>query len=109
MERLEALKRASVVISKLDGLLAGLSDHPLVVGDDGLGLFRALRLAMPDGKPVPFPVLINILNEIRQAGAVVQPGPSCVQLVPALVYEQEDIDQLASSVRQGLDRALEKL
>ena len=46
---------------------------------------------------------------LREAGAVVQPGPSCAQLVPALVYEQEDIDQLAMSLRQGLDRALEKL
>ncbi|GIH07605.1 aspartate aminotransferase family protein [Rhizocola hellebori] len=110
MERLEALKRAGVVISQLDGLLAGLADHPLVAGDDGLGLFRAVRLGLPDGGgPLPFPALITVLNEIREAGAVVQPGPSCAQLVPALVYEQEDIDQLAMSLRQGLDRALEKL
>ncbi|HCU48538.1 MAG TPA: aspartate aminotransferase family protein, partial [Micromonosporaceae bacterium] len=110
MDRLDAIKRAGIVTSKLDAVLAELSDHPLVVGDDGIGLFRAVRLELPNGGgALPFPALITVLNEIREAGAVVQPGPSCAQLVPALVYEQEDIDELAGALRQGLDRALEKL
>lgn len=110
MDRMDAIKRAGVVTAQLDSLLAELSNHPLVLGDDGLGLFRALRLGLPDGGgALPFPVTIGVLNDIRESGAVVQPGPSCVQLVPALVYEQADMDELAHAVRQGLDRALEKL
>lgn len=107
-ERLDALKRAGIVASQLDTVLADLADHPLVVGDGGLGCFRALRLGGADG-PLPFPALLTVLNSIREAGAVVQPGPSCAQLVPTLVYESEDIEQLAAALRQGLDKAAEIL
>jgi adenosylmethionine-8-amino-7-oxononanoate aminotransferase len=108
MERLEALKRAESVSARLDILLSGLADHPLVAGDRGVGCFRALRLGL-DGQELPFPAVIRVASEVRMAGALVQPGPSCVQLIPAFVYEQEDADRLAAAVRAGLDRAAEAL
>lgn len=108
MERLEALKRSEAVGTHLDGLLAGLADHPLVVGDGGVGCFRALKLGV-NGAPIPFPAVIKVVSEVRLAGALLQPGPSCVQLIPAFVNEQEDIDRLGAAIRTGLDRAAEAL
>jgi hypothetical protein len=108
MERLDALDRATTVSGWLDGLLADLADHPLVDGNDGVGCFRALRLSL-DGSEATPAVTQRVADEVRRAGALVSVGPGCVQLAPPLVYEREDVEQLAQALRVGLDRAAEAL
>ncbi|MED7952556.1 daptide-type RiPP biosynthesis aminotransferase [Kitasatospora sp. NPDC058201] len=108
MARLDAVGRAGRVSAKLDGLLAELTAHPLVADDNGLGCFRALRLSA-DGADLSESVLGRVVDEIRQAGALVSAGPSRIQLAPALVYRDEDVESLAAALRTGLDRAAEWL
>ncbi len=108
MQRLDMLDRGAVVASKLDALIADLAAHPLVAGGGGVGCFRALRLAT-DGVELTDAAVVTVMDAIRDAGAIVSPGPSCVQIAPALVYADEDIEALSRAVRTGLDRAAESL
>ncbi|MFB0619121.1 daptide-type RiPP biosynthesis aminotransferase [Streptomyces sp. AGS-58] len=108
MERLRALDAAAEVGRRLDALFVRLADHPLVAGSDGAGCFRALRLAQ-HGTPLGDDAVTAVLEEIREAGALLSPGPSCVQLAPALVYDDEDMAQLEKALVLGLDRAAERL
>jgi adenosylmethionine-8-amino-7-oxononanoate aminotransferase len=108
MERLEAIKRAREVTGWLDRLLGDLLDHPLVAGHRGLGCFRALRLAI-DGAELSPEAVRHVVIEVRRAGANIQGGPGCVQVVPALVYTQSDVEELAWALRTGLDRVAEAL
>lgn len=108
MTRLRALDAAARVSGWLDGLFGRLAGHPLVAGDHGAGCFRALRLAQ-DGTPLTGDEVAVVLEEIRAAGALVSAGPGCVQLAPALVYDDEDRARLEKSLTAGLDRAAEKL
>lgn len=103
--RLRAADRAQALSEALATRLADLADrHPLVVGHTGAGCFRAARLAWPDGTPFFPHDVMRAVDVIRSAGAIVHPGPGCVQLIPALTYEDEDVDTLFDRVRLGLDR-----
>ncbi|MFC7387124.1 daptide-type RiPP biosynthesis aminotransferase [Sphaerisporangium rhizosphaerae] len=108
MERLRALERAAAVTHWLDDLLAELAGHVLVTEGDGVGCFRALRLAV-DGEELAAEAVALVAAEIRAAGALVSMGPGCVQLAPALVYERDDVERLSRSLHVGLDRAAEAL
>ncbi|MCG6495367.1 daptide-type RiPP biosynthesis aminotransferase [Kitasatospora sp. A2-31] len=108
MERLQALEQAAAVTAALDGLLAELAAHPLVAGDNGLGCFRALRLGV-NGDDLPEQAVRQVVEEVREAGALVSAGPSRLQLAPALVYQAADVELLAAALRSGLDRAAEWL
>lgn len=108
MGRLDAIAGANRVAAGLDRILDGLTDHPLVAGHGGLGCFRSLRLAAGGAELSDADVAV-VLAEVRAAGATAQVGPSCLQLVPALVYGEEDLAELGRAVRTGLDRAAEVL
>jgi adenosylmethionine-8-amino-7-oxononanoate aminotransferase len=108
MDRLHAVERARELTGRLDQLLADLVSHSLVTGYGGLGCFRALRLGL-DGKELPPDGVDTVVGEVRRAGATVQAGPGCVQLVPALVYTPADVEELAGALRTGLDRAAQTL
>ncbi|WP_349879211.1 daptide-type RiPP biosynthesis aminotransferase [Micromonospora sp. HUAS YX12] len=108
MDRLGALERGADTARHLDLLIADIVGHPLVTGDDGRGCFRALRLGR-DGEALSDAEVALVGDEIRDAGALVSLGPSCVQLAPALVYRDEDAARLGAAVRAGLDRAADRL
>ena len=48
------------------------------------------------------PALMRVIEAVRQSGAIVHPGPGCIQLVPALIYSRAGFDELMACVRQGL-------
>jgi adenosylmethionine-8-amino-7-oxononanoate aminotransferase len=108
MDRLDALDRAATVTGRLDRLLAELMDHELVSATGGAGCFRALRLSNA-GEDLPDDDVVRVAEEVRRAGALVTVGPSCVQLAPALVYEEEHVADLSGALRTGLDRAAETI
>jgi len=108
MSRLDAVARARELDGRLSQLLAGLAGHPLVTGSGGVGCFRALRLGLA-GAELGDEEVARVAGEIRRAGATVQAGPGCVQIVPALVYTQDDTEELAAALHTGLDRAAEAL
>ncbi|GGQ86094.1 aspartate aminotransferase family protein [Streptomyces althioticus] len=108
MERLDAPRRARETGKLLEDALAALGGHPLVTGHGGVGCFQALRLGT-DGQRLPQFHVIQTVGALREAGLTVQPGPGCVQLIPTLVYERSDVEELASLLRTGLDLAAERL
>lgn len=96
MDRLQACSRAVDNSARLDALLDRLSAHPLVTAHRGAGCFRALQLS---GQPQ------DVMAAARRAGLVLQPGPDCVQLVPALTYTSEDFEELEARLVTALDEA----
>lgn len=107
MEELDAVRRGQWVADRLTGLLTRISRHPLVAGHRGAGCFRAIRLEH-ERKPMDGKEVTSVVNAIRQAGALVQPGPDGIQLVPALVYGEAALERLEEAVRHGLDTFLER-
>ena len=105
MHRLDAVASARRLSSQLDSAIANLvAEHPLVAGSDGVGCFRYLQLVTPDGRQIPSQEIGAVIDAVRAEGAVVHPGPHGVQLIPALVYTDEDVQTLFRSVAAGLVR-----
>lgn len=103
MRRLDVVTRAAALGRRLAAGLADLvADHPAAVGTGGRGCFRILRLAWPDGETFGPQDVAAAIETIRRAGAVVHPGPGGIQLVPPLVYTDDDLDELLDAVRRGL-------
>ncbi|MBO9625491.1 MAG: aspartate aminotransferase family protein [Microbacterium sp.] len=100
--RLDALGLARRLACALERTLARISEHPAVVATRGIGCFRAVELAR-DGSPLDSAEVTAVVAAIRRAGAIVQPGPSSIQLVPAYVFEDEHLAELESAVLHGLD------
>ncbi|MBW1596582.1 daptide-type RiPP biosynthesis aminotransferase [Streptomyces sp. JJ38] len=104
MDRLDAVGRSRALSRKLDGKLAELvREHPRVLGTEGRGCFRALKLAGRDGGPLPGSEVAAVVAAVRDAGAVTHPGPGGVQLIPALTYTDAELTELLDRVRAGLD------
>lgn len=88
----------------LDKLVA---DTDLSLQLSGVGCFRGVTVR-PDGvRALTGPEVTALVAHVRAAGAVVQPGLGGVQLVPALVYQSEDIEELFACLHAGI-RKLEQ-
>jgi adenosylmethionine-8-amino-7-oxononanoate aminotransferase len=101
MQRLNAVELGLANSLRLDGALERLAQHPLVTGHRGAGCFRALEL-------VPG-VAQQVVESARRRGLIVQPGPDCVQLVPALTYGADEFDELEVLLLASLDVAGERV
>jgi adenosylmethionine-8-amino-7-oxononanoate aminotransferase len=101
LDRLDALGSARKLSERLDATLADA--HPLVARVAGLGCFRSLRVSTPDGAALPQAEVPGLVHHIRNAGAIVHPGPAGIQLVPALTYGEPELAELLDCVRRGLD------
>jgi len=101
-ERMDALSLACELGNALGTTIARISAHPLAVGTQGSGCFRSIQLAH-EGRPLDGAQVSSVVASVRRAGAIVQPGPSCVQLIPAFVYGAEDLRELETAVLHGLD------
>jgi hypothetical protein len=75
---------------------------PFVSATTGKGCLRSLRLSSGDGTPLEQTKIPAVIESIRDAGATVHPGPSCIQLLPALIYSDTDLEELLNSVKVGL-------
>lgn len=95
MRELDAVAAAVRNSVKLDALLDRVSAHSLVQGHRGIGCFRAI--ALQPG------VSAQVTEAARRAGVIVQPGPDCVQLVPALTYGDDELAELESALLTALD------
>jgi adenosylmethionine-8-amino-7-oxononanoate aminotransferase len=108
MERLDALRNGAAVAAHLDGILADLRQIPIVTSGGGAGCFRAVRL-LHKGQPLPDAMVAGVVERVRQAGVVVSAGPSCLQLAPALVYSDEDAEELGTALRKVLSQVTDDL
>ncbi|MFI6095674.1 daptide-type RiPP biosynthesis aminotransferase [Lentzea sp. NPDC051213] len=95
MRSLDALASAARNSVLLDGLLERISAHPLVRGHRGTGCFRAITLEPG--------VSADVVVAARRAGVIVQPGPDCVQLVPALTFGAGEFAELETALLAALD------
>ncbi|MEV4975012.1 daptide-type RiPP biosynthesis aminotransferase [Streptomyces scopuliridis] len=103
MRRLDTPALSEKVGQRLGGELAALAaEHPMITSVTGTGCMWALHLAAPDGTPMAQSEVSEIIRAIREAGAIVHPGPNCFQLIPALVYTDTEIDELLAIIRTGL-------
>ncbi|MFE9631881.1 daptide-type RiPP biosynthesis aminotransferase [Streptomyces sp. NPDC006463] len=103
---LDALGAAARTGHRLDGILSDLAERiPAVGGTSGAGCFRALHLRDADGAPFDGEAVQAAIGGIRGHGALVYPGPGCVQLVPMLTSSEQDLDDLAYALSRGLAEA----
>jgi len=103
LSRLDAVAASARLSNRLDRALDDLTDQlPIVRGSSGRGCLRAILLGDLDGRPLDPAQVPEVVAAIRRAGALVHPGPSCVQLLPALIYSDDDFDELLGRVRAGL-------
>jgi len=88
---------------RLDEELACLaSTSPAIQFTTGKGCLRSIGLAA-QGRSLTAAEVDSVVDAIRRAGALVHAGPSCVQILPALVYSTDDLRCLVSAIRTGLD------
>ncbi|RJF43799.1 aspartate aminotransferase family protein [Actinomyces sp. 2119] len=89
----DVLAQGRRVHAQLDGRLQALVERAPGTTCTGSGCFRAVHLPDASGAEVA-----RIIERCRLSGAIVQPGPSSLQLVPALVYEPCELDLLMDRV-----------
>jgi adenosylmethionine-8-amino-7-oxononanoate aminotransferase len=105
MERLDHNTLTQRVSEGLDELITKLQGVPRVGESSGRGCMRGILLRTKSGSsPSPNGVLA-VVRRIHQAGAIVQPGPGRIQLLPALTYTQENFEELHAAMVDGLARA----
>jgi adenosylmethionine-8-amino-7-oxononanoate aminotransferase len=103
---LDALRRGARVAERLDARLRELAAAaPAVHAVHGAGCFRALALRDADGQPLDARRIEALVAACRANGAIVHPGPSAVQLVPALTYDDEALERLLDRVASVLVEA----
>lgn len=110
IERLDAVALSTKVSARLDAELSRMtSQSPLIRTTSGAGCLRAVILCGPDGAPLDQAQVPRVISKIRDAGALVHPGPSCVQLLPALIYSDPDLEELLARVATGLTAYAEEV
>ncbi|CAL9549298.1 Acetylornithine_succinyldiaminopimelate aminotransferase [Streptomyces sp. enrichment culture] len=103
MRRLDALASARRLSALLDKALEDLvTTEPLVSATTGIGCFRSIRLRTPAGDPLPQQEVPKVVAAIRRAGAVVHPSVNGVQILPALIYTDDELAELLDCVRLGV-------
>lgn len=101
-DHLGALERGVARAEQLDaGLVALQSDLPVETLLTGKGMFRTMQL-LPAGRLLEQHLVPALVASIRNAGTVVHNGLGGAQLVPALTYRPNEIDELLDSLKQGL-------
>ncbi|MBM7771688.1 adenosylmethionine-8-amino-7-oxononanoate aminotransferase [Actinokineospora baliensis] len=105
MRRLDAAALNAGLSARLDTELAHLiADTSEVVATSGRGCLRAAMVRGPGNSELDDDEVAALVAAIRAEGAIVHPGPSCFQLLPALVYTDEDVAELFASIRAGIKR-----
>ncbi|MHC6222373.1 daptide-type RiPP biosynthesis aminotransferase [Arthrobacter sp. MMS24-S77] len=105
MKRLDHGSLTAAVSAGLDELIARLQGIPGVGTATGRGCMRAIKLETADGLPLAPGAVLAVVRRIHQAGAIVQPGPGRIQLLPALVFTKENFEELHAAIAAGLSAA----
>lgn len=76
--------------------------HESVAELTGRGCMRGIHLRAERGQPFWDGHVTRLVDTIRRHGALVHPGPSAVQLFPALTYSEAEVGELLAAVDAGL-------
>ena len=101
-DRMDALRLSQKLGAALDGTIARIVAHPHVIGTGGIGCFRSVVLAR-DGRLFDGGEIAGVVAAVRKAGAIVQPGPGCIQVIPAYLYGRAELDELETAILHGID------
>ncbi|SPT54431.1 Putrescine aminotransferase [Actinomyces bovis] len=93
----DVLGQAAAVAYQLDERLHEITSVVPGTGLTGTGCFRSLTLPGMNAAGVR-----HLVERCLYGGAVVHPGPNCIQLAPALVYGREDLDRLMDRVHHAV-------
>lgn len=118
-EQIRADERFAVVSARLDRIRERLRGDPRIQSVHGRGAFRALRISgstlMPTTSTTSAqaeratPQEINRLVElVRERGVIVHPGPASLQLIPAAVIDDLDLDRTVEAILGALDEWCER-
>ncbi|WP_347108491.1 daptide-type RiPP biosynthesis aminotransferase [Paenarthrobacter sp. S56] len=105
MKRLNHQDLTLKVSTGLDGLIEDLANVKGIGESTGRGCMRGLKLHGGNGLPLPANATFAAVKRIHQAGAIVQPGPGRIQLLPALTYTEDNFQELRDAITQGLKAA----
>jgi adenosylmethionine-8-amino-7-oxononanoate aminotransferase len=93
------------VAARLDARLRALqAEAGPLLELDGRGCFRGLTVRDADGTEIGPAATMALVRSAREAGAIAHPGPGGLQLIPALVYTDDEVDELVGAVSSALDR-----
>ena len=106
MKRLDHLTLNKQVAEGLSKLMEELQRIPGVGNSTGRGCMRGLKLHSRNGMPLSSEGVLDVVRSIHQAGAIVQPGPGRIQLLPALTYTEENFEELQAAMEAGLLTAI---
>jgi beta-alanine--pyruvate transaminase len=106
MNRLDHRTLIKQVAEGLNKLMEDLQRIPGVGNATGRGCMRGLKLHSRNGMPLSPEGVLAVVRNIHQAGAMVQPGPGRIQLLPALIYTEENFDELQAAMEAGLVEAI---
>ncbi|YCK82671.1 aminotransferase class III-fold pyridoxal phosphate-dependent enzyme [Arthrobacter sp. D3-18] len=102
MTRLDHNTLSKQVAAGLNKLIEELRGT-LGVGDaTGRGCMRGVKLHSRNGMPLSSEGVLAVVRSIHEAGAIVQPGPGRIQLLPALIYTEKNFAELQSAIKAGL-------
>jgi adenosylmethionine-8-amino-7-oxononanoate aminotransferase len=85
-----------------DGLRVLAGRDAMVAEVTGAGCFLGLHLRMPTGAPLWAHHVTQVIEAIRVHGVLVHPGPSAIQIVPALTFTPPEITEVLDAVEAGL-------
>lgn len=105
MKRLDHHTLNKQVAEGLGTLMEDLRRLPSVGNSTGRGCMRGLKLHSRNGLPLSSEGVLAVVRSIHQAGAIVQPGPGRIQLLPALTYTEENFEELQAAMEAGLVKA----
>lgn len=89
----------------LDNLIVDLQGMKGVGNSTGRGAMRGIKLHSNNGLPLSSNGVLAVVKRIHKAGALVQPGPGRIQLLPALTYTEENFAELRAAIKTGLTTA----
>ncbi|WP_194912064.1 daptide-type RiPP biosynthesis aminotransferase [Catenulispora rubra] len=76
--------------------------HETVAELSGRGCMRGLHLRAERDRPFWGGHITRLVDTVRRHGALVHPGPSAIELFPALTYTEAEIGELLAAVDAGL-------
>jgi 4-aminobutyrate--pyruvate transaminase len=119
LETLKIYDERNIVghVRKLEPLFQGglkaTESHPLVGNARGVGLIAGVEIMLDKAKRTPFPATakagIVVQEECHKAGLIVRAIGDRIAFTPPLVITANEIDEMLSKFRKGLDAALLRL
>lgn len=102
LRRMPVLAAVASLGRRLTAVVDDLVRDGYVDGWTGLGCFLGLRVSDADGSAVGGEGIAALVSSIAEAGAIVHPGPSAIQLIPAYGCDDDDLAALDDAVRGGI-------